>query len=71
MHPKTEIDHCVGIRAHLAGADRVMVGLGIGAAVVEQLVVAHDVRSGQTLGLHIGLERCLLHDLAGDLQPFQ
>lgn len=56
---------------HLAGAHRMMVGLCVGAAVVEKLFVGHHLRSGKPFGHDIGLQRRLLHDLARDLQPFQ
>ena len=55
MHAQIQPDHRIRAHAHLAGADRMVVGLGIGAAVIEQIFVADGLRAGQAFGQHVRL----------------
>ena len=71
MHAQPVVDHRHRIVAHLAGADRVIGGLGGVAAVVEQLLVGGAVGSGSQLVRTIGIHAGMLHDLAGDAHAAQ
>lgn len=48
-----------------------VIGLGIRAAVVEKLVIRHDLGTRKTFRQNIGLQCRLLEYLAGDLEAFQ
>ncbi len=48
-----------------------VIGLGIGASIIEQIIVTDDLWPRQTLGHHVRFQCILAHDFARDLQTFK
>jgi hypothetical protein len=55
MDPEIEADDGVRACPHLASADGMVVGLGIRAAILDELLIGHDLRTGKTFSQNVGL----------------
>jgi hypothetical protein len=68
MHAQLGIDHGHPVRAHLAGADRVIHGAAVAIGVVQQLVVGLHVLAGKCLLAAARSEHGRVQDLARQLE---
>ena len=71
VHAKLVVDHRHRVRAHLAGADRMVGGLGVLPDPVEQFVVGLDVHARRDLVGGDALHGRCRHDAPGDAHRFQ